>query len=90
MRGAIIFLVAFAIFFVVTIGYQELPPAGMIYDAVVGAETDYQILGISATVLIISAFNGIIYGIIIWLIYTILDKAGIIPKRQSKPAATTT
>ena len=87
MRGAIIFLVAFAIFFVVTMGYQELPPAQMIYDAVVGAETDYPILGISATVLIVSAFNAIIYGIIIWLIYTVLDRTGIIPKKQTKPTA---
>ncbi len=90
MRGAIIFLVAFALFFVVTMGYQELPPGRMLYDAVVGAETDYPILGISATVLIVSAFNAIIYGIIIWLIYTILDRTGIIPKRQAKPTASPT
>ncbi|UCD96991.1 MAG: hypothetical protein JSV35_02770, partial [Candidatus Bathyarchaeota archaeon] len=74
MRGAIVFLAAFLLFLVVTLGYQELPPGMQIYDAVVGAETDYEILGIPASNLIIAVFNGIIYGVIIWLIYTVLNR----------------
>ncbi len=84
MRGAIIFVVAFLIFFVVTLGYIDLPPGKLIYDNVVGAETDYQVLGISATTLIVAVFNGAIFGIIIWIIYTVADKAGIIPKRKKQ------
>ncbi len=87
MRGAIIFLVAFAIFLLVTLGYSSLPPGKMIYDAAVGAETDYSVLGISATLLITAVFNGVIYGFIIWLIYTLAEKAGLIPKKKPKPAA---
>lgn len=89
MRGAIIFVAAFLIFLVVTLGYQELPPGKAINDAIVGAETDYEVLGLSATVLIAAVFNGVIYGIIIWLIYTLAEKAGLIPKRQQEQIATT-
>jgi len=84
LRGAIIFVVAFLIFFVVTLGYQDLPPGRLIYDAVVGAETDYQVLGMPATTLIVAVFNGAIFGIIIWIIYTAADKAGLIPKRKKQ------
>lgn len=82
MRGAIIFLVAFVIFLAVTLAYQDLPPARAIYDAVIGAETDYEVLGIPATQLIVAIFNGVIYGIIIWLIYTLAVKAGVIKKEK--------
>jgi hypothetical protein len=84
LRGAIIFVAVFLIFIVITLGYQELPPGKVIYDAVVGAETDYQMLGIPATLLVIAVFNGVIYGFIIWLIYTLAEKAGVIPKKQQK------
>jgi hypothetical protein len=83
LRGAIIFVAAFLLFLVVTFGYQELPPGKAIYDAIVGAETTYEVVGFSATVLIAAVFNGVIYGVIIWLIYTLAEKAGLIPKKQA-------
>ena len=84
MRGAIIFVAAFLIFFAITLGYQGLPPAQAIYDSTVGAETDYEVLGIPATHLIVAVFNGAIYGVIIWLIYTILAYAGVIPREKAE------
>jgi hypothetical protein len=90
LRGAIIFVAAFLIFLIATIGYSDLPPGKMIYDAVIGAETDYQVIGVSATLLTASVFNGVIYGIIIWLAYTLAERAGLIPKRAKKPASTAT
>lgn len=78
------FLIVFAIALIISLGYQDLPPGRQIYDAVGGAETDYPILGIQATTLIVASFNGVIYGFIAWLIYTTLDKAGIIPKKQKQ------
>jgi hypothetical protein len=83
LRGAIVFVAAFLIFLVVTLGYQDFPPAKAIYDAVVGAETDYEVLGIPATQLIAAVFNGAIYGVIIWLIYTILVRLGVIPREKA-------
>jgi hypothetical protein len=90
LRGAIIFVAAFLIFLVITLGYPDLPPGKIIYDAVIGAETDYEVLGIPATQLIVAVFNGVIYGVIIWLIYTLAEKAGLIPKRKQKQTATAT
>ena len=82
MRGAIVFIIAFLIFLVVSLGYPDLPPGRMIYDAAVGAETDYAVLGIPATVLVIAVFNGVIYGIIIWFIYYLAERAGLIPGKK--------
>ncbi len=84
MRGAIIFVAVFLIFFAITLGYQELLPAQAIYDSIVGAETDYEVLGIPATHLIIAALNGAIYGVIIWLMYTILARIGVIPREKAE------
>ncbi len=89
MRGAIIFIAAFLLFLVITLGYSSLPPGQMIYDAVVGAETDYEVLGVPASLLIVAILNGVIYGVIIWLIYTLAEKAGLIPKRQKATKVTT-
>jgi hypothetical protein len=52
-----------------------LPPGAQIYNALNVPATDYQVLGVPATTLIIAVFNGVIYGIIAWLIYTIADRA---------------
>ena len=84
LRGAIIFIIAFLLFFVVTLGYQDLPPGRAIYDAIVQTETEYPILGIPATTLVASVFNGVIYGVIIWLIYTLDVRAGIIPSGKGQ------
>ncbi len=90
MRGAIVFVVAFLIFQVITLGYQALPPARAIYDEIVGVDTDYEVLGIPATQLILAVFNGVIYGVIIWLIYTLIEKAGLISKGKKQTTTTQT
>lgn len=71
--GALVFLLFFVIFLFVTIAYPSLPPGGMIYDALNVPETDYPVFGIAVTTLVISVFNGVIYGIIAWIIFTIID-----------------
>lgn len=89
MRGAIIFIAAFVVFLLITIGYSSLPPGQMIYDAVVKAETDYEVVGVPATLLVAAVINGVIYGVIIWLIYTMAERTGLLP-RKSKPTTSTT
>jgi hypothetical protein len=88
LRGAIVFVVAFVAVLLITLGYSSLPPGQMIYDAVVGTEVDYEVLGIAATLLIIAVFNGVVYGVIIWLIYTLAERVGLIPKRRKPTSAT--
>ncbi len=72
MKGAIVFLAAFLLFLVISLGYAGLPPGRQIYDAVVGTESDFDVSGIPVTLLAIGIFNGVIYGIIIYIIFWVL------------------
>ena len=74
MKGAIVFLAAFLLFLVITLGYQGLPPGEAIYNAIVGAESDYEVAGMPATVLATAVFNGVIYGVIVFLIYWLAER----------------
>jgi hypothetical protein len=73
LKGAIVFLAAFLLFLVITLGYQGLPPGRQIYDAAVGAESDYMVAGIPVTALAIGIFNGVIWGFIIYVVYWLLN-----------------
>lgn len=72
MKGAIVFLAAFLLFLVVSLGYADLPPGRQIYDGVIGAESDYLVSGVPVTALAIGIFNGVIYGAIIYIVYWLL------------------
>jgi hypothetical protein len=84
MKGALVFLVVFVIVIAVSLGgsYSELPPARQIYDALdLPAVIDYDILGVNATALIIAVFNGVVWGVVVWLIYSIIAR---VTKREKK------
>ena len=76
MKGAIVFLVVFAIVVVMTMGNTAIPPGKAIYDAFLPntqAASGYLVGGtVDAVTLIISVFNGVIYGFIAWLVFTLL------------------
>jgi hypothetical protein len=76
MKGALIFLAVFAIVLLVTLSNTSIPPGKAIYDAFLPnteAAQSYLVLGsVPAINLIISVFNGVIYGFIVWLVYTIV------------------
>lgn len=88
MKGAIIFLAAFLIILTITLGYQALPPGRQIYDSIIGAESDYLISGIPITVLAISVLNGVIYGVIIYIVYWMLTSYVFKKNQPSKPKST--
>ena len=87
MKGALVFLAVFFVVVFVTISYPSLPPAQQIYTALNLPAVDYSVLGvINATLLILSVFNGVIYGVIVWLIYSIATNAmKREPKKVSEP-----
>src|SRR3989337_2467530 len=87
LKGAIVFIAAFLLFLAITLGYAGLPPGRQIYDAIVGVETDYPILGIPAPTFASAILNGVIYGVIIWLVYTIAVRLMKTSKTQNVPAA---
>ena len=87
MKGAIVFIAAFLLFLAITLGYASLPPGRQIYDAIVGVETDYPILGIPAPTFASAILNGVIYGIIIWLVYTVIERITKKPTKTVTPQA---
>ncbi len=75
MIGAIIFVVVFLGTLLVSFGMPWLPPGYMIFDILNIPVVDYPVLGIPAWLLIIGIVNGVVYGFIIWLIYTVIAAA---------------
>lgn len=59
------------LFLLITLAVPSLPPGGLIYDALNVPETDYLVLGVGATKLIVAIFNGVVYGMIVWLVYSL-------------------
>jgi len=74
LKGAIVFLGAFLLFLAITLGYVGLPPGQAIYDAIVGAESDYEVLGVPITTLAIAVFNGVVYGVIAYILFWLAEK----------------
>lgn len=70
MIGAVVFVIFFAGFLALTLAFPVLPPGGMLYDLLKIEET-YTVLDISSDVLIKSIFNGVIYGFVIWLVFSV-------------------
>ncbi|MEM1607247.1 MAG: hypothetical protein QXW55_05205 [Candidatus Bathyarchaeia archaeon] len=75
MKGAIVFLSVFIIFLSSTLAYQDLPPGKALYQLLGVPEADYPVLGVPATLLVEAIFNGVVYGVIAWLIFTIAHEA---------------
>jgi hypothetical protein len=68
--GALVFLAVFFVSLLATLAVPDIPPGKQIYGALGVAETDYPILGVPAALLIEALFNGVVYGVIAWLIFT--------------------
>ena len=72
MKGAIVFLAAFLLFLLISLGYSGLPPGRQIYNGIVGAESDYLVSGVPITALAIGIFNGVVYGFIVYVVFWLL------------------
>lgn len=71
MKGAIVFLSVFIIFLLATLAYPDLPPGKALYQLLGVPETDYPVLGVPAILLVKAILNGVVYGVIAWLIFTV-------------------
>jgi hypothetical protein len=74
VKGAIVFLIVFFATMAASLAYPNMPPGRQLYRMLNVPTTDYLVLGIPATTLVIALFNGAVYGIIAWLIFTIAEK----------------
>jgi hypothetical protein len=78
LNGAIVFLVVFALLVVLTVVNVAIPPGQAIYNAFLPgteAAASYLIAGVSAVTVIISVFNGVIYGLIAGIVFTVIMMA---------------
>jgi len=71
MKGALVFIVVFLVGVVVTTSNTSIPPGLNIYYMLGFPDTNYPILGLPAPVFAASILNGVIYGIIAWLLYSL-------------------
>ncbi|MEA2089540.1 MAG: hypothetical protein U9O89_02115 [Thermoproteota archaeon] len=70
MIGAVVFVIFFAGFLALTFVLPVLPPGSMVYGFL-GIEETYTIWGVSSDVLLKSVFNGVIYGFVVWLVFSV-------------------
>jgi hypothetical protein len=70
MKGALVFLIVFFVVLIISLIVSDIPPGGFLYDLLGAEETESQVLGVGATTLVMAVFNGAIYGVIAWLIYS--------------------
>ena len=90
MRGALVFLIVFVVLLVATLGYPSLPPGIQIYDALGITQSEYPIMGIPATTFGSAILNGVVYGVIVWLIYSLVDRqrVDVVVKTEENPEST--
>lgn len=73
MKGAIVFIVVFVALLALTLANTTIPPGRQIYNLLNVPDTNYLVANVlPATPFAISLINGAIYGIIAWLIFTVL------------------
>lgn len=60
------------------------PPGDLIQNTVGIPKTTYPILGIEAWILVNAIINDVIYGVIIWLIYSMINKLFFVPQKEVK------
>jgi hypothetical protein len=85
MRGALVFLGVFIVVTLISIALPTIPPGPQIYDALGVPSIDYTLGGVQIRTLVGAVFNGVIYGIIVWIIYSIAERA---MKKEKKPEVT--
>ena len=69
MLGILIFAVAFFFVFSITLVIPNIPPGQILVNFFKNTETTYTLAGFSGELLFVAMINGLIWGIIILLIY---------------------
>jgi predicted flap endonuclease-1-like 5' DNA nuclease len=81
MSKAVVFVIAFLLLFAVTLVIPALPPGDMI-SSFVGIPGTTSILGISAVTIVNGIINGLVWGLIAFIIYALASPS---PKRKEFP-----
>lgn len=70
MLGLVVFAVFFTFFFSVTLVFPSIPPGQLICAVLGNSETCYPVAGISGETLVSGLVNGLIWGVIIIILYS--------------------
>jgi hypothetical protein len=85
MIGAVIFVIFFLVFFAVTTGMPlAIPPGSIIHSILNIPMTDYPVLGYPAWMLINASTNGVVWGFIVWVIFSMFSLASGKGKEKDK------
>jgi hypothetical protein len=86
MIGAAIFVIFFLLFLAITVGMPELPPGNIIQTEILNVpQVNYPVLGIPAWILINAILNGIIFGVMVWLMYSLFSYVAQSRKKKEQP-----
>lgn len=80
--GAVIFVIFFLLFLAITLSVHGLLPGSMTHAWLGIPQTEYVVLGIPAWLLINAIVNGVFWGFVVWLIYSLVRLAT--SKREKK------
>ena len=74
MIGAAVFLIFFVLFLAITIAMpgSPLPPGSMIHDLLGIPMDNTPVLGIPNSTLIMAIVNGVVYGVIVWFVFSLV------------------
>jgi hypothetical protein len=90
MMGAVVFLIVFIVGLGITLASPSIPPGMDIYLMLNVPTVDYPVLGIPATTLVAAVFNGVIYGVIVWLAYSVISAVTGKGKKEQQVQQTVT
>jgi len=77
MKGALIFLATFFLVAYLTTTNPAIPPGKDLYTLLNVPEVDYPVMGYPLTTLVIAVLNGIVYGIVIYIIYVVYSRLSV-------------
>lgn len=70
MLLALVFVVSLMVFLILTVVFPILPPGQIIFEILGNSHSEYIVVGIPAEVLLSGLINGLIWGVIIILVYS--------------------
>ena len=80
MIGAVVFVISFVLFTLISLPVKVLPPGVWVYDWIP------EIKQIKYASLVNGVINGVVYGVVIWLVFSIAKMAWERRKKQKAKA----
>jgi hypothetical protein len=76
LKGALVFLAVFFLIGYLTTTNTAIPPGMTLYGLLNVPVLDYPVLGMPVTTLAVSVLNGVVYGIVVYVAFSLLTLRG--------------